>query len=299
MDALQKARGALSREQDAHRAARTRTADKIRAEIPEAARLAEEISGIVRQVLQGENPEIAKERSLKLQARLAELLTSQGHDSDALFDVPMCGVCNDTGYVKSRPCACLSVHIACPDLEGSFETFDLSLFSEQKSAGKSLSQRENMEGSRIFCERWADSFPDVPDLFLNGGTGQGKTFLCSCIVRRAARRGYSARYLSAAELGDMNAFRAGREDYLNADLLVLDDLGTEMTTAFVQSALYDLLNTRMTRGKRTIVNSNLLSDELPERYMPQVISRLLGAYKPLYFYGEDLRRARKIKQFTL
>ncbi|GHU96557.1 DNA replication protein DnaC [Clostridia bacterium] len=302
MDSLQKARNELSYERDGYRKARGVLADKIRAELPQAAAMADEISDSVRRVLSGEDLAAAKERNLRLQRELSELLAANGYERDALFDVPMCPKCGDTGYIKSRPCACLSRHIAYPDLGGaggSFETFDAALFSDAKSGGKSLSQRENMEGNRIFCERWADGFPDVPDLFLNGGTGQGKTFLCSCVLKRVARRGYAARYAPATEFGDMFAFRNIRGEYVDADLLVIDDLGTEMTTAFVQSSLYDVINTRMTRDKRTIVNSNLLSDELKERYMPQISSRLLGAYKSLFFYGEDLRRARKTKQFSL
>ena len=81
--------------------------------------------------------------------------------------------------------------------------------------------------------------------------------------------------------------------YLNCDLLILDDLGSELTTPFVQSALYTLINTRLQSGKRTIISTNLSTDDLRRRYSMQVASRLDGEYHVLRFYGQDIRILRK------
>ena len=80
---------------------------------------------------------------------------------------------------------------------------------------------------------------------------------------------------------------------LNCDLLVLDDLGTELTTQFVQTALYTLINTRLAAGRHTVISSNLSMDEVSRRYSPQIASRLAGEYHVLYFYGDDIRLVKK------
>ena len=95
---------------------------------------------------------------------------------------------------------------------------------------------------------------------------------------------------------DQDDLRQARDEtrrYLNCDLLILDDLGSEMTTPFVQSALYQLLNTRLTGGKRTIISTNLTPDDIRRRYTPQLASRLEGEYHMLRFFGEDIRLQKK------
>ncbi|MCL2084396.1 MAG: DNA replication protein DnaC, partial [Oscillospiraceae bacterium] len=91
----------------------------------------------------------------------------------------------------------------------------------------------------------------------------------------------------------------GTAGFFDAALLVIDDLGTEMVTAFVQSALYDVINTRLLNGSKTIINANLTSERLTERYLPQTCSRLLGEYKMLHFFGPDLRMARRKSGFKI
>ena len=78
------------------------------------------------------------------------------------------------------------------------------------------------------------------------------------------------------------------------DLLILDDLGTEMTTAFTISALYELINTRLLKNRKTIISSNLAIFELRNRYSEQIMSRLEGEYQVLTFRGNDIRKIRNI-----
>ena len=79
----------------------------------------------------------------------------------------------------------------------------------------------------------------------------------------------------------------------DCDLMILDDLGTEMPTPMAQSALYTLINTRLVKGKKTIISTNLSDEQLEKRYTPQICSRLAGEFLHLPFAGEDIRRIKK------
>ena len=136
------------------------------------------------------------------------------------------------------------------------------------------------------------------NLFLYGNPGLGKTFLSACIARTVSEQGYSVVYDTAGSIfarfedqkfaRDMEA-RDETRRYLNCDLLIVDDLGCELTTPFVQSALYTLINTRLSANKHTIISSNLTMDEVARRYSPQIASRLEGEYQALHFFGQDIR----------
>ncbi len=156
------------------------------------------------------------------------------------------------------------------------------------------------------CRGFADSFPDVPanlrNLLLRGDSGLGKTYLSACIARSVAERGYSVCYDTASaaleafekqkfsripEEAEAAALRAER--MLSCDLMILDDLGTEMATPAAASALYTLINTRLTRSLHTVISTNCSDDELRRRYSPQICSRLFGEFLELPFYGNDIR----------
>ena len=141
---------------------------------------------------------------------------------------------------------------------------------------------------------------------VRGGPGLGKTFLSACIAREVSARGFSVAYESApAALGEFETQRFSRDpeeagaaaakvrEYLNCDLMILDDLGTEMTTSFTVSALYQLVNTRLTESRQTIISTNLDDGEILRRYGGQVASRLSGEFELLSFAGSDIRRLRK------
>ena len=141
---------------------------------------------------------------------------------------------------------------------------------------------------------------------LKYGPGLGKTFLSACIARVVAERGFSVAYESAsAALGAFEAQRFSRDtaegesaasrvrEYLGCDLMILDDLGTEMVTSFSVSALYQLVNTRLGAGRQTIISTNAGFDELARKYGPQIMSRLEGEYLLLPFSGRDIRLLRK------
>ena len=153
------------------------------------------------------------------------------------------------------------------------------------------------------CRKFADSFPEVSaNLLFQGGTGLGKTYLSACIARVVADKGYSVCYDSAAaaleafetqkfsrdpEESEKAAARVAR--MLDCDLMILDDLGTEMITSVSLSALYTLINSRLNAGKRMIVSTNCSDEELQRKYTPQICSRIRGEFLRLPFVGRDLR----------
>ena len=153
------------------------------------------------------------------------------------------------------------------------------------------------------CAGYAHQFGRKPaNLLLFGAPGLGKTFLSAAIAREVSGEGYSVVYDTAAhifERFEMQKF--GREEgaesdverILGCDLLILDDLGTEMTTAFVQSALYQIINTRLMERKSTILSTNLMPGEIARRYSAQIASRIEGEYQMLPFFGEDIRKLKK------
>ena len=136
------------------------------------------------------------------------------------------------------------------------------------------------------------------NLLFIGGTGLGKTFLSACIARAVADRGYSVVYetaghlfskLEQAKFGGSEEARREIAKYNTCDLLILDDLGTEMPGQFVTAALYGLLNDRLLANKPMVISTNLNVDELTRRYSPQIASRLHGSFNRLTFVGEDIR----------
>ena len=259
-----------------------------------------------------------KARNLALQAEREQVLDSLGYGPAALDDGPLCPNCRDTGWAGAKMCDCL--HTLCAqeqikslskmlDFGGqSFDKFRLDVYSDQPWQGETRSPRENMKRIFAVCEGYARQFDHYPlkNLFFSGSTGLGKTFLSSCIAQEVSNAGFSVVYDTAINIfstfetrkfsRELEQEREARDDakrYLNCDLLILDDLGSEMTTQMVQSSLYELVNSRLVSGKRTIISSNLSMDDVRARYTPQIASRLEGEYQELTFYGDDIRLARK------
>lgn len=251
--------------------------------------------------------------NLDLQAQRAELLTAHGFPIDYTDEIFTCPDCRDTGYLRGQPCQCLmklyNAEVTA-DLSGllqpegeSFERFDLTLYDDAPGD----SPRKQMAQTFAFCRAFAEAFePGSPNLLLQGSTGLGKTYLSACIARVVSARGFSVAYESAgAALGAFETAKFQRlspegeqaaarvEQYLGCDLMILDDLGTEMISPYSVSALYTLINTRLTRGKTTIISTNCSDAELRRNYTPQILSRIEGEYQALPFAGRDIRQVRK------
>lgn len=249
--------------------------------------------------------------SKALQAERKDLLTQAGYREEDLVEQPQCQQCRDTGWCGSTMCVCLRALCAeeqvrslssLLDLQGqSFDAFRLDYYPDDPGPN-GVSPRSHMKLVRDICQGYAARFEcsGVKNLFLSGSPGLGKTFLSACIARVVSERGYSVVYDTAIHVfGRFEAEKFGREEngstlrYLKCDLLILDDLGSEFTSPFVQAALYQVVNTRLIDGKHTVISSNLDPEGIRQRYSAQVASRLQGEYLCLGFLGEDIRRLRR------
>ncbi len=259
-----------------------------------------------------------REENQALQQERAVLLGAMGLPPDALDDSPACPLCRDTGWQGAKMCRCLRELCAREQIkelsklldlgEQSFDTFRLDYYSQTPYPGRGASPRGNMELVYDVCLSYATKFGRfaIKNLFLSGAPGLGKTFLSACIARTVSENGFSVVYDTAGNVfaqfearkflrDSPNGLDARDETrrYLNCDLLILDDLGSELTTQFTQSALYELVNTRLVAGKHTVISSNLSMEEAARRYAPQIVSRLDGEYHVLHFFGDDIRLVRK------
>lgn len=251
--------------------------------------------------------EQVRQQNLGLQQERARL-AAENFEEGFLDDSPICSVCGGSGYVGTTMCECLrelcrqeqkkEVSI----LSGSKETFNqfrLDYYPDRVDPKYGASPRTIMERNFQNCRRYALTFtPHAGNLLFVGGTGLGKTFLSACIARAVADRGYSVVYESAAHLfgkleqakfspSEENRREAAR--FTECDLLIVDDLGTEMPGQFITAALYTLLNDRILGNLPMVISTNLNVEEISRRYSPQIASRLHGSFQRLTFVGEDIR----------
>lgn len=254
--------------------------------------------------------------NLNLQSERARLLEKLGYPADYLVEKPNCRKCNDTGYIGSEMCACLRDYYVRAQNEElsrlldlgtqSFETFNFEYYSSVPDFEQGASPRMNMEKVYDVCQDYAHEFSAKSgNLLLSGDTGLGKTFLSASIARVVSESGSSVVYDTASHIfsrfeaqkfhreADDDGADGDVERYLKCDLLILDDLGTEMTTSFIQSAVYQLVNTRLMTGKKTVISTNLSPEEIGKRYGAAVLSRIEGEYRILPFFGEDIRKLKR------
>lgn len=323
---LRRATARLEAQRKAREEAQERLRSEIYAKLPRVAAIDRELRRTITQIIaaslrDGSDPVpaigVIRDKNLSLQAEKAALLTEHGYPADALDDKPACPKCSDTGWVGANMCACLKALCTEEQIrelsklldlgEQSFDSFSLDYYSPLPWPGESLSPRENMEFIFDVCSSYARKFGRFyfRNLFLTGAPGLGKTFLSACIARVVSEDGFSVVYDTAGHVfsqfesakfrRDDDGDTAGEdvERCMNCDLLILDDLGTEMTTSFVQSALYQLLNGRLLTGRSTVISTNLDPEELGRRYGAPLLSRLEGEYQLLPFVGTDIRRLKR------
>ena len=249
----------------------------------------------------------AKEANLALQ-REREWIIEEQFEPGFLDESPICTTCSGTGYVGSTMCDCLAELCRQEQKKEltflsagreSFDQFRLDYYSDRVDPRLGFSPRSVMERTYQNCRRYAMGFSmKAGNLLFSGNTGLGKTFLSACIARCVADQGFSVVYESAGHLfaalekarfENNEENRRAAQKYRECDLLIVDDLGTELPGQFVTAALYSLVNDRLLENKPTIISTNLSEDELVRRYNPQIASRLRGSYKRVAFVGDDIR----------
>jgi len=251
--------------------------------------------------------EQVRRANLELQKERA-ILAMEHFEEGYLDDSPICETCGGSGYIGSTMCECLQelcrqeqkkeVSI----LSGSkdaFSQFRLDYYPDRIDPKIGASPRVIMERNFKICRTYALTFaPSSGNLLFVGGTGLGKTFLSACIARAVADRGCSVVYESASHLfskleqarfSPSEETRREAAKFTDCDLLIVDDLGTEMPGQFITAALYSLVNDRLLAGKPMVISTNLNVEELSRRYSPQIASRLHGSFQRLTFVGEDIR----------
>ena len=251
--------------------------------------------------------EEVKQANLALQAEKRQLI-AENFEPGWLDETPICPKCGGSGYIGTFMCSCLrdlcrqeqEKEVALLADEGQhFGAFRLDYYSDRPAPKTGISPRAIMARGLDICRDYAENFtPRSGNLLFNGGTGLGKTFLSACIAREVAAKGYSVAYETASHLFsklEKHRFHPDEDTALDmkrlnaCDLLIIDDLGTELPGQFVTAALYTLVNDRLLAGKPMVVSTNLNLVEVGQRYSPQIRSRLEGSFQLLPFVGEDIR----------
>lgn len=235
-------------------------------------------------------------------------LKDAGYPEDYTSVRYRCKICDDTGFIDGKQCSCLKKLLGQlmmkrlgieKSLEScSFKNFSLNYYSD-KAEGESYSPRERMRNYLERCLEWSDKFPDIKgNLLFTGPTGIGKTHLSLAIAKAVIEKGCDVLYypfgnlitlLEAERFSRDGDYAAGIKPLLNCDLLILDDLGSEFTSPFGQSLLYELINTRLVAAKPMVISTNLSLQEIESRYGDRIFSRLAGGYETLLFRGNDIR----------
>lgn len=259
--------------------------------------------------------EVAKirEHTEKLKQEKAVLLTENNIPLSFLEINYTCNLCKDTGFVSSgMKCKCFKQRLIDKAYDMSnishslenenFQTFNIEVFSDDKFEDEELTPKENMVNISSVAESFVINFDknNGENLLFYGTTGLGKTFLCNCIAKALLDKGKIVVYQTAFKILEiLEEYKFNRdkspeirESYnllFNCDLLIMDDLGTELTNTFTNVELFNIINTRLIANKKTIVSTNNSPLEIAEKYSDRIYSRIFGEFTILKFYGPDLR----------
>lgn len=238
---------------------------------------------------------------------------SNNISGDYLLPEYECNKCDDTGYTSDgKRCSCFNkliirnlynmsnmVHMLGKE---NFNTFNINIFDNEYYKNEKLTPRQNMYYVLEISEDFCNNFHNTNmNLLFYGGTGLGKTFMCNCIAHELINKEISVLYQTSfslfetVEIHKFNKLNETEENRLNynmifdCDLLIIDDLGTEVSNSFTNAELFNIINERMITEKKTIISTNLSLEQLRDIYTDRITSRVFNNFVPLKFYGKDLR----------
>lgn len=258
-----------------------------------------------------ENQLRANEDIVKLRTKKELLLKNAGYERNYLDEIYTCNICKDRGTLENgKRCSCMENKLAKELYSVSnlsytlqrenFNSFDLSIFSRDIIEEEGISPRDNMEIILKVSRKFIETFKKENDvnLLFYGPTGQGKTFMINCIAKELLDQNVNVVYQTAftlCEVLEEQQFRRNElsnmkyKQLFNADLLIVDDLGIEMTNSFTAAGIFNIINKRMIGGKKTLISTNLSPNELSKTYTDRVVSRVAQKFVPIKFFGPDLR----------
>lgn len=289
------------------------------ARIPELKAINAELATTGIQIINAirKDPEKTKERLASIEARnkalLAmkrDLLVKNGFPADYTKPQYECDDCSDTGYADGKMCHCMREALILAGYEASgianllktqnFENFSLDYYKNNRANFEAMSRA--FEIVKDFATGFDTKNPR--NLLFMGGTGLGKTHLSSAVAKTVIDKGYDVLYRTAIGIiGDFEYSRFGTTSaiddlsptsrYFDCDLLIIDDLGTEISNQFTVSTLYNIIDTRINTGKAMLISTNLSGDELRKRYWDRITSRIFGEFDVIPFAGIDVRAQKK------
>lgn len=254
----------------------------------------------------------------ELSYKKKKLLTDNGYPENYLDPIYDCPICQDWGKIDGHICDCIK-KLRVEELykrsnlyntlkKENFGTFSLEYYSKEPYEDKEMTPYENAERLYKKAQKFVDNFESIHDnLLIYGDTGLGKTFLSNCIAKEILDKGHSVLYLSSNELfkdvlsdylmshntTNIKALESIYEYIYKSDLLIIDDLGSEVLSSFVKSQLFEIINKRMLTERSTLITTNLNLASIQDRYTERVMSRIADKYTLYPLYGDDIRYRRK------
>lgn len=304
---------AYDERQLAHQRERNARLYEVREALPEYEALEREESALFLQkadcLLDGQSEDARRisEDIALIRAKKANLLSRAGYPADYLSMQYTCPLCKDTGYADGVKCACfrqasVSLLYEQSGIRELLKQDNFDMLSYEYYEGEDLTRFQNAVTT---CKNFIRNFnSDYHNLFFYGTVGTGKSFLSGCVAKELIEKGNLVIYFSATRLfnelsrcafqrenrGELNSFL---DDLFECDLLIIDDLGTELTNSFVASQLFSCLNERHIRKKATVISTNLSLQELSDRYSERIFSRITSSYEICKLSGPDIRMYKK------